>query len=215
MQTGFVGKSGQQVRRFTQPWLCPAGAFSPTRAQSSSPASLPVDQPQKPLGPSLTVCTNKMSQAGCSHCGSVETNPTSMHGDARSNSGLPQWVKASSIAISCDLGHIHGLDPALLWLWCRPATVAPIQPLAWELPCAVCVALKKQKQMNQKNHDQAPQLTTFQAVGTAPAEGHSCRGCDFCKHILLQIHLPFVSGSSAPTLGQIWHDSFAPEKEYK
>ena len=31
----------------------------------------------------------------------------------------------------------------LLWLWCRPAAAAPIQPLAWELPYATCAALKK------------------------------------------------------------------------
>ena len=38
----------------------------------------------------------------------------------------------------------HGLDP--LWLWCRPVAVAPIQPLAWEPPCAMVAALKKKKQ---------------------------------------------------------------------
>jgi len=30
-------------------------------------------------------------------------------------------------------------------LWCRLAAVAPIQPLAWELPCAVGRALKEAK----------------------------------------------------------------------
>ena len=30
-------------------------------------------------------------------------------------------------------------------LWGRPAAVAPIQPLAWELPYTVGVALKEQK----------------------------------------------------------------------
>ena len=33
----------------------------------------------------------------------------------------------------------------LLWLWCRPAATAPIQPLAWEPPCAAGVALEKTK----------------------------------------------------------------------
>ena len=33
----------------------------------------------------------------------------------------------------------------LLWLWHRLAGVAPIQPLAWESPCAVGVALKRKK----------------------------------------------------------------------
>ena len=48
-------------------------------------------------------------------------NPTSVHEDAGSICGLA-W-----------------------WLWCRPAAVAPIQPLAWELPYAVGVALKRKK----------------------------------------------------------------------
>ena len=33
----------------------------------------------------------------------------------------------------------------LLWLWRRPAAVAPIRPLAWGLPHVVGVALKKKK----------------------------------------------------------------------
>ena len=35
-----------------------------------------------------------------------------------------------------------GLDPALLWLWRMLEVVAPIQPLAWELPYAVGAPLK-------------------------------------------------------------------------
>ena len=38
----------------------------------------------------------------------------------------------------------------LLWLWCRPAAAAPMQPLAWELPYAVGVTLKR-KNKNKKN----------------------------------------------------------------
>ena len=36
-------------------------------------------------------------------------------------------------------------DLALLWLWCRPAAVALIRPLAWEPPYTAGVALKRQK----------------------------------------------------------------------
>ena len=36
---------------------------------------------------------------------------------------------------------------ALLWLWCRPAAAAPIQPLAWELPYVAGVAFKKKKKL--------------------------------------------------------------------
>ena len=34
----------------------------------------------------------------------------------------------------------------MLWLWCRPAAVAPIGPLAWEPPYASGAALKRKKQ---------------------------------------------------------------------
>ena len=38
--------------------------------------------------------------------------------------------------MSCGVGHRHGLDSALL---------APIRPLAWELPSGVAAALKSKK----------------------------------------------------------------------
>ena len=47
--------------------------------------------------------------------------------------------------MSCGVGCRRGLDPELLWLWCRLAAVDLIRPLAWELPYAVGLALKKKK----------------------------------------------------------------------
>ena len=49
--------------------------------------------------------------------------------------------------LNCGIGHRHGLDMALLWLWCRLAAVAPIQPLAWELP-----GPKKKKKKKPEEH---------------------------------------------------------------
>ena len=35
--------------------------------------------------------------------------------------------------MSCGVGHRHGSDQVLLWLWHRAAATAPIGPLAWNL----------------------------------------------------------------------------------
>ena len=80
-----------------------------------------------------------------SHCGAVEIYLTGTHEDA----GFDPWPRLvgyrSSFIMSCGVGHRPGLDPALLWLWYTLATVAPIRPLAWELPYGVGVALKSNK----------------------------------------------------------------------
>ena len=48
------------------------------------------------------------------------------------------------MAVSHGVGRRCGSDPALLWLWCRPAAAAPCRPLAWERPCVLGAVLKQQ-----------------------------------------------------------------------
>ena len=59
--------------------------------------------------------------------------------------------------MSRGVGRRRGSDPALLWLWCRPAATALIRLLAWKLPCAVDAALELQKKKSLS-------LTTFPGV---------------------------------------------------
>ena len=47
--------------------------------------------------------------------------------------------------MSCGVGCRRGSDLEFLWLWYRPAAMALIQPLIWELPYAKGAALKSQK----------------------------------------------------------------------
>ena len=49
--------------------------------------------------------------------------------------------------MSCGVGHRHGSDPELLWLWCRPVASAPIGPLTWEPLYAMGAALEKTKKI--------------------------------------------------------------------
>ena len=47
--------------------------------------------------------------------------------------------------MSYGVGQRLGSDPVLLWLCCRPAAAALIQPLPWEFPYATGLALKSKK----------------------------------------------------------------------
>ena len=63
------------------------------------------------------------------------------------------WLSSLRIctAVSC---HRCGLDPVLLWLWCRLTAVALIGPLAWEHPYASGVTLKKKKERERERENQ-------------------------------------------------------------
>ena len=57
--------------------------------------------------------------------------------------------------MSCGVGRRRSSDLVLLWLWCRPAAIAPIRPLAWEFPYTAGEALKRQKKKKEKNRLEA------------------------------------------------------------
>ena len=52
--------------------------------------------------------------------------------------------------MSCGVGRRRDLDPALLWLWCRPVATALIRPLALEPPYAMGAAQEKAKRQKKK-----------------------------------------------------------------
>ena len=79
--------------------------------------------------------------------GSAEMNLTSIHEDANGSLG-------SSVVMSCVVGLRHDSDPALHWLWHRPAATAQIRPLAWEPPYAMGAALKRQKKTKKQKKNE-------------------------------------------------------------
>ena len=61
------------------------------------------------------------------------------------------FFRVPVVAVSCGVGCRRSLDPVLLWLWrSRPVAVAPIRPLAWELPYATGAALEEAKRQKRK-----------------------------------------------------------------
>ena len=82
---------------------------------------------------SKNIKKKKRRKKRSSLCVSAVAKLTITYEHAGSIPGLAQWAK----------------DPALLWLWYRLAAVAPSRPLAWEIPYATSVALKKKKNLQE------------------------------------------------------------------
>ena len=73
--------------------------------------------------------------------------------------------------MSCGVGLRHSSDPALLWLWHRPAAVALIGPLAWEPPYAAGTAPpKKKKERKEYNYQYIFKRSNMQIVGNPKEE---------------------------------------------
>ena len=71
-------------------------------------------------------------------------NLTSIHEVLGLKLGWAQWVKFLALLP-------FAVVWPLLWLWHRLAAAALIQPLAWELPYATGVALKRKKEKKRNN----------------------------------------------------------------
>ena len=76
--------------------------------------------------------------------------------------------------MSCGVGHRHALDLSLLWLWCRPAAIAPIQPPVWELPYAAGAALKRKKEKEKKIMHEKNNFLELVLSGKAPRGNEIC-----------------------------------------
>ena len=50
-----------------------------------------------------------------------------------------------ALALTCGVGCRCGSDPTLLRLWHMLVATVPIQPVPWELPYAMCAALRDKK----------------------------------------------------------------------
>ena len=66
--------------------------------------------------------------------------------------------------MSCGVGRRLGSDPALLWLWHRPAATA-LGPLAWEPPYAMGAALEMAKGQKDKKKKKKKKKKSLALLG--------------------------------------------------
>ena len=60
----------------------------------------------------------------------------------------------------------------MLWLWCRLAAAALIQPLTWERPCAASGVLKSKTKQNKTKKIKSDYQLNPQPANTISSEAH-------------------------------------------
>ena len=121
--------------------------------------------------------------------------------------------------MSCGVGHGCSLDLALLWLWCRLAAAAQIRPLAWKLPYAMGVELKRQKTKTNKQTNKTCSskcVIVFQEV-VALVVHSVCQDTNYCiisspkKNVSVErtglvgtLTWPSTTGPSSPSPLRLW-----------
>ena len=81
--------------------------------------------------------------------------------------------------MSCGVGRRRGLDPELLWLWCRPVATAPVRPLAWGPQYAMGVALEKTKKKKKVYTNEVWKGQTLQRLTLVGGIMNMDRYCNF------------------------------------
>ena len=100
--------------------------------------------------------------------------------------------------MSCGVGCRLSSDPALLWLWYRPAAASLIRSLAWELPYAVGAALKSKKK-KKKVKMGVPLWLSRLSILSLLWWGHCCGAIWSLDHAFL-----YAMGIAKKCVGREW-----------
>ena len=137
-----------------------------------------------------------------------------LHSAAEINLTMRLWVRCLALLNGLRSWHCHklwcrlqtGSDLALLWLWCRPAAVALIRPLAWEPPYALGVALKRPKKKKKKKINRNEAICVINRKKKSKHPVHIMKGqarMDGRWDVWQQSHLHIISIPGDLSLGQI------------
>ena len=113
--------------------------------------------------------------------------------------------------MSCGVSCRCGLDLAWLWLWHRPAAMAPIRTLAWDYPHAMGAALKKKKNiqpsapippysvMNYYNSSRSQALSCPTPCQSTSLPKGNCPSAIHCCKLLWFLFLPHINAKHLQT----------------